>query len=73
MASLKSNYDVVVVGGNQRELNLLKEKMVMFPIAREEFHAYYTEDISHIFSVKVIGKSPKMDERLWEKLTGGSQ
>jgi len=65
--------DTVVVDWNQPEINVLKEKLVRFPIAREEFSAYYMENISHIFSVKVIGKSPKMGKGAWEKLTGGSQ
>jgi hypothetical protein len=65
--------DTAAIGWNQPELNVSKEKLVRFPIAREEFHAYYMEDTSHIFTVKVIGKSPNIDERLWEKLTRGSQ
>jgi len=65
--------DTTAIAWNQPELNVLKEKLVWFPITSEEFDAYFMEDISHIFSVKVLGKSPKMDERLWEELTGGSQ
>jgi len=65
--------DTAAISWNQPELNVLKENLVRFPITREEFHAYFMEDISHIFSVKVVGKSSQMDERLWEELTGSSR
>ena len=42
-----------IVQWNQPELNVLKEKSVTFPIKQGEHNAYFGEDISHIFSVKV--------------------
>jgi len=67
--SEKGNFrDSTTVRWNQPEINVKKEKVVQFPIARAEWDAYFMEDISHIFSVKVVGKSPKMDERLWERI-----
>lgn len=65
--------DTAAIGWNQPELNVFKKKLVKFPITREEFNAYFMENISHIFSVKVVGKSPKMSERQWEELTEGSR
>ena len=60
--------DTTAIAWNQPELNVLKEKLVSFPITSQEFDAYFMEDISHIFSVKVVGKSPQMDERQWERI-----
>jgi hypothetical protein len=45
--------DDTVIQWNQPELNISKVKSVTFPISREEYDAYFGEDISHIFSVKV--------------------
>jgi hypothetical protein len=45
--------DGAVVQWNQPELNVLKEKAVTFPISAQEWDAYFMEDISHIFTVKV--------------------
>jgi len=45
--------DTSRVQWNQPELNVSKEKVVWFSISKEELEAYYWEDISHIFSVKV--------------------
>ncbi|GAI41303.1 unnamed protein product, partial [marine sediment metagenome] len=42
------------VSWSQPELNVKKEKMVGFPLSYEERQAYFGEDISHIFSVKVF-------------------
>jgi hypothetical protein len=45
--------DGTVVQWNQPELNVLKEKAVIFPISGQEWDAYFMQDISHIFTVKV--------------------
>jgi hypothetical protein len=41
------------VSWNQPELNVLKEKLVNFPISQKEYDAYLGEYVGHIFSVKV--------------------
>ena len=41
------------VSWNQPEINVSKMKPVRFPATKEEWDAYYMEDVSHIFSVKV--------------------
>jgi hypothetical protein len=45
--------DGAVVQWNQPELNVLKEKSVHFPLSEQEWDAYFMEDVSHIFSVKI--------------------
>jgi hypothetical protein len=49
-SSLRDN---TTIQWNQPELNVLKEKLVNFPISKTEYDAYFGENISHIFSVKV--------------------
>jgi hypothetical protein len=43
----------IPVSWNQPELNVLKEKVVFFSCSEDERDAYFGEDISHIFTVKV--------------------
>jgi hypothetical protein len=40
----------------QPEINVQSDVTVYFPASQDEFNAYYTKDISHIFSVKVHGQ-----------------
>jgi len=46
--------DTKSVSWSQPELNVKKKKWVGFPLSYEETQAYWGEDISHIFSVKVF-------------------
>jgi len=42
------------VSWNQPEINILRRKIVYFPLSRDEHDAYwYADDVSHIFSVEV--------------------
>jgi len=41
------------VSWNQPEINVSSKKLVEFPVTKEEFDAYFMEDVSHIFTVKV--------------------
>lgn len=68
--------DTTTVSWNQPELNVLKAKAVEFPITEAEFDAYFGEDISHVFSVRVSECQepklpdecpPTMDPRQFEK------
>ncbi|MBM4432582.1 MAG: hypothetical protein FJ025_01100 [Chloroflexi bacterium] len=45
--------DTTTVSWNQPEINVLLEKTVSFPLTEEEGNAYFMQDVSHIFSVKV--------------------
>ncbi len=45
--------DKTYISWNQPEINVKKEKYVHFSVTREEFSAYFTENIHNIFSVKI--------------------
>jgi len=45
--------DTTRVSWNQQEINVLEVKTVLFPITESEFDAYFFEEVSHIFTVKV--------------------
>jgi len=45
--------DKTYISWNQPEINVKKEKYVHFSVTREEFSAYFNENIHNIFSVKI--------------------
>lgn len=49
----KEYRDERFISWNQPELNVLKKKLARFPITKDEYDAYFMEDVSHIFTVKV--------------------
>lgn len=42
------------ISWNASEINVKKEREVCFPISDDEYDAYKLEDVTHIFSIKVL-------------------
>jgi hypothetical protein len=45
---------------NQPELDVIKTEIISFPLTEEEYNAYLSEDVSHIFSIEIQTQSPSI-------------